>query len=223
MAELIHQADGIEIWHGDNREVAWPASPDLVLTDPPYGIGFDFDHRRFGSGWQKANPNARTNNRTWDPVVGDAEPFDPGPLLELGRAVLWGANYYVDRLPAGGRWLVWNKRDCVATPALTADGEMAWHNCGGQPVRIFNWFWQGRYRKGETGTALHPAQKPVALMRWILETFTEPGQLVFDPFMGSGPVAQAAHQLGRRYVGIEVVRSYAETAVRRLQQAPMFT
>lgn len=93
-----------------------------------------------------------------------------------------------------------------------------------QSVRVFNWFWNGAYRKGESCPqvpmpALHPAQKPVALMQWIIGTFTTPHQVVFDPYMGSGPVAQACANLGRKYIGCEVEESYCEAAVGRLAQA----
>ena len=55
-------------------------------------------------------------------------------------------------------------------------------------------------------------------MRWIVDKWTEPGDLVFDPYMGSGPIARACLDLGRRYVGIEIVEEYCQTAVNRLGQ-----
>ena len=59
-------------------------------------------------------------------------------------------------------------------------------------------------------------------MRWCLrKARLEPGALVLDPYMGSGPVAQACKELGLRYIGIELVEAYAEIAARRLQQEVM--
>jgi site-specific DNA-methyltransferase (adenine-specific) len=55
-------------------------------------------------------------------------------------------------------------------------------------------------------------------MRWVVEQFTKPNDLILDPFMGSGPLAQAARDLGRRYVGIEIEERYIVTAKRRLAQ-----
>lgn len=50
-------------------------------------------------------------------------------------------------------------------------------------------------------------------MRWILEKWTEPGDLVLDPYMGSGPIAQACKEKGRRYIGIEIVEEYCRITV----------
>jgi DNA modification methylase len=65
---------------------------------------------------------------------------------------------------------------------------------------------------------VHPTQKPVALMRWILTKWSKPGDLILDPYMGSGPVARACLDLGRRYIGVELEERYCEIAVSRLSQ-----
>jgi site-specific DNA-methyltransferase (adenine-specific) len=204
-----YDADGITIYHGDCREILPSLGPvDLVLADPPYGINFGYANRRL-----RGEEFTQAAHR----IIGDREPFNPVPLLTLGRCVLFGANYFTDRLPLG-QWIIWNKRDQRETSSLFADGEMIWHNCGGLPVQVFNWFWVGYYRKGEMGLALHPAQKPVSLMRWIVEQFTKPGDLILDPYMGSGPVARACADTGRRYLGIEIEERYCEVAAKRLGQ-----
>jgi site-specific DNA-methyltransferase (adenine-specific) len=206
--EPFYDDGAVTIYNTDWRLLKLPEAPALVLADPPYGIDHDADYRRFGE----------ATNRTWKKIAGDAEPFDPAPLLALGRCVLFGGNYYAERLPHPAGWVVWNKRDAMPGKGVLADGELAWHNCGGKPVRVFNWLWWGCYRKGEMGSALHPTQKPVSLMRWLVEEFTAPGDLVFDPYMGSGPVARACADLGRRYIGAEVEEDYCKTAVGRLGQ-----
>jgi site-specific DNA-methyltransferase (adenine-specific) len=196
------------IYHGDCRAPTDLPAPALVIADPPYGIDFAYTKRRL-----KGQARLASMQR----IAGDDEPFDPAPLLQYRRVVLFGANYYSDRLPLG-QWIVWNKRDQRPAADLTADAEVAWHNCGGRPVQVFNWFWVGYYRKGEMGTNFHPAQKPVALMAWIIEQFTKPGDLILDPYMGSGPVLRAAKNLGRRAIGIEIEERYCEIAAKRLGQ-----
>jgi YD repeat-containing protein len=69
------------------------------------------------------------------------------------------------------------------------------------------------------GKTVHPTQKPVALMARIIELFTQPGDLVVDPYMGSGPTGVAAMRLGRRFAGCEIEPTYFATAERRIAQA----
>ena len=205
--------DGITIYNARCEDVLPsidPASVDLVLTDPPYGIGLRTDYAARGRGlspkWHKA--------RNYPPVAGDDEPFDPAPLIGYGRCVLFGANNYADRLPASPSWIVWDR---LTGTTDAADAELAWTNLGGT-VRMFTHLWSGICRGSEVGWHVHPTQKPVALMRWIVDRWTKPGDLVLDPYMGSGPVAQACHELGRRYIGVELVEDYCEVAVGRLAQ-----
>jgi DNA modification methylase len=63
----------------------------------------------------------------------------------------------------------------------------------------------------------HPTAKPLKAMRYIIEHASQPGQLVLDPFAGSGTTLVAATQLGRKAVGIEIEERYCEKIARRLQ------
>jgi site-specific DNA-methyltransferase (adenine-specific) len=63
---------------------------------------------------------------------------------------------------------------------------------------------------------LHPTQKPVALIEYLIQTYTEPGDLVLDPCMGSGTTLVAAGNLGRRAIGIEIEDWYCSVGARRL-------
>lgn len=206
-----YDQDGIAIYHGDCADVLPainPGSVDLVLTDPPYGISYSAtDHRspHFGKS-----------------IVGDDQPFDPRPLLPFGRCVIFGANRFAHHLPPGG-WIVWSKRQDnrnFTSFGNGSTGEIAWSNCL-NTVQVFNYFWGGGpWLRGpeERGNASHPTLKPVALMRWILDKWTEPGDLILDPYMGSGPIAQACHEMSRRYIGVEIVEDYCRVAVQRLAQ-----
>lgn len=209
MTVPYYAADGITIYNARCEDVLpsiEPASVALVLTDPPYGM--DYKPSRCKAG-----------ERMWDREVrveGDGEPFDPAHLLHFPRLVLFGANWYADRLPTSGGWVVWDK-----TPGGVREGfyyshcELAWTNLAGRILK-FSMEWQGNSRNGEP--FLHPTQKPVALMRWLLTEYTQEGDLVLDPYMGSGPVAQACLELNRRYIGCEVSAEYCTAAVTRLSQ-----
>jgi site-specific DNA-methyltransferase (adenine-specific) len=205
------------IYHGDALELLPtmdPASVALVLADPPYGIGLDT--RNEARGRNSVSGRRRKIARSIDhaPVHGDDAPFDPAPLLRFRRLVLWGANHYASRLPDSGSWLVWDRQ---SGDSDTTDAELAWSNLGGA-VRTYRHTWNGVCRASEVGSHLHPTQKPVALMAWIIARWTKPGDLILDPYMGSGPVLRAAKDLGRRAIGIEIEQRYCEIAARRLGQ-----
>jgi DNA modification methylase len=62
----------------------------------------------------------------------------------------------------------------------------------------------------------HPNEKPVELLKHLIEATTRPGDIVLDPFVGSGTTAVAAKALGRRYIGIELDLGYANAAKARV-------
>lgn len=211
-----YEEDGITIYHSRCEDVLPsidPAGVSLVLTDPPYGVGYQIDRQLVGVG----------NRRVWmggrPPVHGDDEPFDPSHLLRFSRLVLFGANHYASRLPDSGGWIVWDKTGGGRGPNNSfADVELMWTNLARTP-RIRHHLWKGLTRDSEAGRrVLHPTQKPVSLMKWLLGEHSQPGDLILDPYMGSGPVAQACHEMGRRYIGIEIEEKYCEIAVQRLAQ-----
>ena len=201
----------ITIYHGDCRDVLPTLGPvDLVLTDPPYGINLptDFEARRRGNLASALN---------YPPIVGDDSRFDPSNILALDvPTVLWGANYYAQSLPETSGWLVWFKRR-GGIQNDQADAELAWTNII-KGVRVYQHEWNGFTRESERHEHYHPAQKPVALMRWVLEHKWIPAGLVLDPFMGSGTTLRAAKDLGRKAIGIEIEEKYCEIAAKRLAQ-----
>lgn len=72
-----------------------------------------------------------------------------------------------------------------------------------------------------TGNRLHPTQKPVECLVPLIETFSKPGDIVLDPFAGSGSTGIAAFQAGRRFFGIELDEKYHQAATTRLEQFKM--
>ena len=208
----VYDVDGITIYHADCADILPgidPGSVDLLLTDPPYGINLDTDYSKMSG-----------STRTYTRVEGDDNSFDPADLLPFGRCILFGANHYASRLPDSSGWIVWDKRAGKQASNFMSDAELAW--CRGVAatgmVFVYRHMWKGAFRDSERGDRLHPTQKPVALMRWILEQWTEPGDLILDPYMGSGPIARACADLGRRYIGIEIVEEYVDAAINRLGQ-----
>jgi site-specific DNA-methyltransferase (adenine-specific) len=203
----------VTLYHGDCREIAPALGREVaVVSDPPYGMAFDTDMRRFSGG----TFGEAKRVRAWPAVVGDADPFDPAPWLEYPRVVLWGFNHYASRIPVVGTLLVWVKRPPERYGSFLSDAEVAWMKGGhGVYLRLVNW--DGcAHKRGENGSA-HPTQKPIGIMRWCIEKGA--GDLpVLDPFAGSGTTLVAAKHLGRRAIGIEIDEAYCETAARRLSQ-----
>lgn len=195
-----------KIYHGDCRELLADLRFDAIVSDPPYGISYDPSDDKFES---KTGLAA---------VAGDDGPFDPAFLLAYNvPTVLWGGNCFASRLPDHPGWLAWDKATRNGLNLRIAECEFAWTNCISR-TRVFRHLWSGAYRASEQGSFLHPTQKPVALMCWVLGLVTTPGQTVVDPYMGSGPTLRAAKNLGRKAIGIELEERYCEIAAKRLGQ-----
>lgn len=199
-----------------------------VITDPPYGQAYKVN--TFYAGGGRDSAVVRRSGKTitcrpnvYEPVHGDDAPFDPSPWVSAAPVVvLWGAHKFADRLPPGG-WLVWDK---VPTGKRRdqGDGEAAWINRD-QPMRIFRLLWDGlcvgegaRHEVTAGQKRYHPTQKPELLMAWCIQE-AKCGDLVLDPFMGSGTTGVACAHLGRRFIGIEIDERYFQIACKRIEAA----
>lgn len=131
--------------------------------------------------------------------------------------------YQQCKLPASPGWLVWDKLDGLTSKRAVgfndqADAELAWTNRR-MPARLFSHRWMGLMKGSERDeTRLHPTQKPLTLMRWVLLATTTAADVVCDPYAGSGTTLRAAKDLGRRAIGIELHEPYCEIIARRLDQ-----
>ena len=75
---------------------------------------------------------------------------------------------------------------------------------------VFNWFtWE---KDGKDVPKIHPAQKPIKVLKRLIEIFTDPGDVVIDPCAGSGSTLRAAHELGRSAFGFEIDRTFYNRA-----------
>jgi site-specific DNA-methyltransferase (adenine-specific)/modification methylase len=184
---------------------------DAVVTDPPYGI--NYVHGAVKSIY------ASKHNET--EIGGDNTPFDPIPFLAIGKIHLFfGANHFSHLLPQrGGRWIVWDKR-VGAVQNDQSDCEIAW--CDSMTTDRMIWhMWNGFSRDSEVGIPReHPTQKPVFVMEKCLELAkTKQGDIILDPFMGSGTTGVACENTGRRFVGIEIEERFFNAACRRVELA----
>jgi site-specific DNA-methyltransferase (adenine-specific) len=185
---------------------------DAVVTDPPYGINLQPQTRRDYKG--------RATN--WAPIVGDDRAFDPSPLLRFPEVIMWGANYYSDKLPVGD-WLAWDKRCSERADAMIGEPmELAWKSNGVGKVRIKRLQHGGVINadsiSGNNAARMHPTQKPVGLMEWCLG-FLPKARTILDPFMGSGTQGVACANLGRAFIGVEIDPAHFEIACERIAAA----
>lgn len=212
---------------GDCLEVlptldAW--SVGCVVTDPPYGI----PHQ--DATWHKRKRD-RQDGSSKAPKRNYGDLTLPTPnhaalnsVKMAGRnAIIWGGNFF-SLIPAGTKWLVWDKDNGSND---FADCELAWTTLPGA-VRKFKWRWNGMLQeKGgkDKEFRYHPTQKPVALMEWCL-SFVPDAETILDPYMGSGTTGVACIRTGRRFIGIEIEPKYFEIAIKRckdeLGRFPLF-
>jgi len=180
---------------------------DLIITDPPYGINADRRRAECG-GWK------RYRQTGWDKERPSKEVFKE--MLRVSKnQIIWGGNYFINYLYPSMCWLIWNKGQRGFS---LADGEMAWTSFD-KAMRIFDYS-RAKFLNAEKRK--HPTQKPVALGRWILNKFAKQGDLIFDPFTGSGSFLLACKHLGFNYIGCEIDKEYVEIAQRRLSQKVLF-
>jgi len=213
-------------------------SVDAVVTDPPYEAEAHTLQRR-------TLPRAKSNTTgvvavdplDFEPIDEDVRSSSAAQIARVSRR--WSMVFcqaeavglWRDALVAGGavykRACVWVKTDGV--PQLTGDrpgmgyesivavhapGKSRWNGGGSLGVWQFS-----KKSDSDAERSGHPTQKPVALMDRIIRLFTDPGDLVCDPFAGSGTTGVACIRLGRHFIGWERDPKYHAIAVKRLTAA----
>lgn len=191
-------------------------SVDAVVTDPPYGIALA-NHDLTGR-FRKGNYY----------VPGDKYPSAGNAIVAAARAMAVPIVAFASpRQPWPGEWrslLVWDKGPGVGGGGdVRTTWKQTWEliQVGG-PTRTLN---GGRdaavlrfhVRRDEFGS--HPNQKPVALMQYLIEKLTNPGDTILDPCCGSGSTGVACMQTGRNFIGFEIDPGYCEIARRRIADA----
>lgn len=201
------------LYLGDCRELAVEA--DAVVSDPPYGMGWNTDSTRFTGG--QRSPLEIEGRDDWGDVANDATPFDPTPWLRYPSAILWGANHYADKLPRGTT-LVWLKKDDHLFGTFLSDAEIGWQK-GGHGVYVYREQFPPPSRMAENGGKVaHPTQKPIGLMNWCLSRIKASGT-VLDPYMGSGTTGIACVTRGLKFIGVEIDPRHFDTACERIENA----
>ncbi len=211
-------------------------SVDHVITDPPYEDSAHTKQRRVKRG--NGNGSATGDRMSIEPL-----PFPP--ISDEDRALSARHMFRASRrwslifcqVEAAMKWaehhspeadyvrtMVWVKPDGMPQytgdrPGMGYESIVACHALGAK-----RWNGGGRHgvfvvNKNDQDRSGHPTQKPDALMDLLVKLFTDPGDLILDPFAGSGTTGVAAIRLGRRFIGWERDPKYHAIAVKRLTAA----
>ncbi len=199
---------------------------DMVFTDPPYGMNLDTD---YSSMVQKHGGKGQVFRR----VHGDSTPFDPSHLLELcDEMFLFGADYYAKKLPEGGSWIVWDKRESERTGSQMGASmygsafELCWSKKNHKRM-IARILWAGGVgegisedRRGRNNQLVrsHPTQKPISLAEWFFEQWGKDKTNIVDLYLGSGSTLIACEKTNRKCMGCEIDPLYCAVIIERWEK-----
>jgi DNA modification methylase len=232
-----YEADGIQIFHGDCRDVLPGLTGDLSVTSPPYnllrkasGAGANSLHvdglwRKLSTEWYEDEMD-ESEYQAWQQEVIDLC-LAATPCLAYNHKVrhqikrtgrsLHPMQWIGDRL----LWveIIWDRGGGVAFNSgrpIPSDERVfvlgrpvSWTSIGLTTV------WRITPRPQGID---HPCPFPIEIPSRIIQMYSLPGHTVIDPFMGSGTTLVAAKNLGRRAIGIELEEKYCEIAAKRLSQ-----
>ncbi len=210
--------ESVCIIHGDCREVLPTIKPvDLILTDPPYGVSYSSNHNLGRGTTPITNDGTRVSLRLYRSVM---------PLLRTNH-LLWFTRWdawpdvwelIAARFPLRGL-LVWDKDDpgmgdlAHWGPSYELIASAGRGQCqGSRDQSVLHYTKVG-------GERLHPAEKPLALLTYLIGKLD--AQTILDPFTGSGTTLRAAKDLGRKAIGIEIEERYCEIAAKRMKQSTL--
>lgn len=221
-----------EVWQGKCQDLAGrlPDEIHCVITDPPYGIAYVSNSVRRGAS-KKYNKKILDDD---DPVIA-VESFKKVMKLIIPKLVEHADVYVFTTWQVYPLWA-----EAVEDLGLTLKQVLIWEK-GYPGMGDLDYNWGCGYemilycKKGNRpvahrrravisinrlpwGQNIHPTEKPVALLETLIEMSTNPGDLVVDPYAGSGSTIWAAQRLGRRGIGIEQEEAYVKAANERLGQ-----
>lgn len=205
-----YEHGGITIYHGDCREILTTLEkPDVLVTDPPYGVNCEVS-----TAGCRILGDENTKYRDW--VV---EHFNGLPMIIFGSpkvrrpkpdhaVIIWDKGELTGMGDLDFPWKLTHEEIYIIGKGFKTDRRL------GSVIKFVsrpNWT-----NHPNALTGLHPTEKPLGLMIYLLERC--PDGTVIDPFMGSGTTLRAAKDLGSKAIGIELEEKYCEIAAIRLEQ-----
>jgi DNA modification methylase len=217
----FYERNGITLYCADSRELLPLLKCDLLLTDPPYGLGVGGKRWNGGKGRKKTYtgflqgqaPIQTTDFGVyeWDNATPPAWMFQL-MMEQTTHQIIFGGNYF--SLPPSQCWLIWDKMNGATS---YADCELIWTSFK-KSVRKFEHRWNGFLQEpGHKEKRYHRTQKPVRVLQWCIAQAPDDVQTILDPFAGSGSTLVAAIRSGKRAIGIEREPDFCKVAVERLE------
>ena len=210
----LKQGDCIELMKELKDE-----SVDCIITDPPYGenigkMGFT-NSAGIKTGVAKASDFGVVN---WDTKRPSKEVIEEMVRVSKNQ-IIFGGNFMSDLLPPSRCWIIWDKRGADKFTNDQADCELIYTSFD-KPSRVIRHLWSGMLQEDMKHKEIryHPTQKPLKLMRKLIEMFTKENDIILDPFMGCGSTGIECQRLKRRFIGFELNKEYFEIASERIKQ-----
>lgn len=215
-------------------------SVDMVMTDPPYGTtACKWDSMiPLEPMWEQLRRVTKPNGAI---VLMSSQPFTSALVMSNVRmfrdSLVWKKNVASNFLNANRMHLkrhedicvfyrkppTYNKQTTPGAPYTQSRAKDDSGECYGKVKQRTDTVNVGSRNpisvlEVNREVGLHPTQKPVALMEYLIKTYTNEGETVLDFTMGSGTTGVAAKNLGRNFIGIEMDLDYFETAKRRIRE-----
>lgn len=184
---------------------------DLAIVDPPYGISY----ARGKNGWGVNDNRPSLDNVKWDKETPKIEYFNE--LIRVSKnQIIWGGNYFTDKLPVSKCWIVWNKINNTENKSVFADAELCWTSFK-KVVKMFTLRTMGFISDTKDNDRIHPTQKPSELYKWLLDNYAKEGDKILDTHLGSGSIAIACHDYGFELTACELDKDYYDKAIQRIK------
>lgn len=209
--------DWVSLYHGDCREVIPGIAADALVTDPPYGVGLGSTTGRSGAKHGLVREAYASFDDSYESYLANVVPVIAACVAITKRGGVF-TGPHIQELPKataiGGVY-------CAA-----GAGRHSWGFKTFLPVLLYGT--DPTLNKGARANVLtssttaekngHPCPKPLPWMRWLVGLVSLPGEVVLDPFAGSGTTLRACKDMERRCIGIEIEERYCEVAAKRLAQ-----
>ncbi len=190
---------------------------DMVFTDPPYGMNLNVNYDEM---FQGKNDSHKKTGKRFKVVEGDSEAFDPNPIfaVQADEYYIWGADYFYNKLPPGGSWIAWDKRDDAldAVPGNTT--EFLWSKNPHRRMSLrVKWSGHHGMQREDVKTRIHPTQKPIQMVERFFEEFGSKHRSIVDLFGGSGSTLIACEKTNRKCFMMEIDPHYVDVIINRWQ------